>query len=225
MLSEVCVAKSPSRKPLEPTGASEDEEEAVPPLGNPAVLCRDTGGSPEPVVALKVASLWACQCEEVSSPSCRSPRGGWRTTRLIREANSFAVSGRPLSGGGRGVVACRFGWAAFPDGAPRASLAPAAVSECWGVPGLLPAGPDLLPAPLLAVFLTTLDGFCGVEDAISGERRSSRSRVRAGAGPEDSDTPSRWGRPMEGAGGDTRRPARRDARWAVGGRMGAIKRF
>ena len=29
MLSEVCVAKSPSRKPLEPTGASEDEEEAV----------------------------------------------------------------------------------------------------------------------------------------------------------------------------------------------------
>ena len=30
MLSEVCVAKSPSRKPLEPTGASEDEEEAIP---------------------------------------------------------------------------------------------------------------------------------------------------------------------------------------------------
>ena len=57
VLSEVCVAKSQSRKPLEPTGASEDEEEAVPPLGNPAVLCRDTGGSPEPVVALKVASL------------------------------------------------------------------------------------------------------------------------------------------------------------------------
>ena len=143
------------------------------------------------------------------APSCRSPRGGWRTTRLIREANSFAVSGRPLSGGGRGDVACRFGRAAFPDGAPRASLAPDAVSESWGVPGLLPAGPDLLPAPLLAVFLTTLDGFCGVEDAISGERRSSRSRVRAGAGPEDSDTPSRWGRPMEGAGGERVRAAAR----------------
>ena len=60
VLSEVCVAslsESPPRKPLEPTGASEDEEEAVPLVGRPVVLCGDTGGSPEPVVALKVASL------------------------------------------------------------------------------------------------------------------------------------------------------------------------
>ena len=71
---------------------------------------------------------------------------------MIREANSFAVSGHPLSGSGRDDIACRFWRAAFPDGVPHALLAVAAVSECWGVAGLLPAAPRPLLSPLLAFF-------------------------------------------------------------------------